>query len=69
MKLSIITLSENTAATPNLLAEQGLNIDTESGLVVILGCAHRGIINTVYHNQQLTGDRTNVDGAGWLSPH
>ncbi|MBA7604588.1 hypothetical protein ES703_11713 [subsurface metagenome] len=38
-----------------LLDDQALIINTESGLVVILGCAHRGIINTLYHAQQLTG--------------
>ncbi|MBA7708346.1 hypothetical protein ES703_117244 [subsurface metagenome] len=32
-----------------------LIINTESGLVVVLGCAHRGVINTLYHAQQLTG--------------
>jgi 7,8-dihydropterin-6-yl-methyl-4-(beta-D-ribofuranosyl)aminobenzene 5'-phosphate synthase len=29
--------------------------DTEYGLVVILGCAHHGIINTLRHAQKLTG--------------
>ncbi len=38
-----------------LLDDQALIIKTEAGLVVILGCAHRGIINTIYHAQQLTG--------------
>jgi len=32
-----------------------LIIDTEFGLVVILGCAHRGIVNTLRHAQKLTG--------------
>jgi 7,8-dihydropterin-6-yl-methyl-4-(beta-D-ribofuranosyl)aminobenzene 5'-phosphate synthase len=32
-----------------------LVIDTEYGLVVILGCAHHGIINTLKHAQKLTG--------------
>ncbi len=32
-----------------------LVLDTEFGLVVILGCAHRGMINTLHHAQQLTG--------------
>ncbi len=41
--------------TDKLLDDQALIINTESGLVVILGCAHRGIINTLYHAQQLTG--------------
>jgi len=37
-----------------LLDDQALVINTEQGLVVISGCAHRGIINTLYHAQQLT---------------
>ncbi|MFC1982162.1 MBL fold metallo-hydrolase, partial [Chloroflexota bacterium] len=40
-----------------ILDDQALIINTESGLVVILGCAHRGIINTLYHAQQLTGKK------------
>ena len=39
----------------NLLDDRALIINTESGLVVIVGCAHRGTINTLYHAQQLTG--------------
>jgi 7,8-dihydropterin-6-yl-methyl-4-(beta-D-ribofuranosyl)aminobenzene 5'-phosphate synthase len=35
--------------------DQALFIKTEQGLVVILGCAHRGTINTLYHAQKLTG--------------
>ncbi|MFC2067061.1 MBL fold metallo-hydrolase [Chloroflexota bacterium] len=32
-----------------------LIIDTDFGLVVILGCAHRGIVNTLRRSQKLTG--------------
>jgi 7,8-dihydropterin-6-yl-methyl-4-(beta-D-ribofuranosyl)aminobenzene 5'-phosphate synthase len=32
-----------------------LIIDAEYGLVVILGCAHRGIVNTLRHAQKITG--------------
>ncbi len=39
----------------SLLDDQALIITTGAGLVVILGCAHRGIINTLYHAQKLTG--------------
>ena len=35
--------------------DQALIVDTTSGLVVILGCAHRGIINTLNHACKLTG--------------
>lgn len=38
-----------------VLDDLALIINTEPGLVVVLGCAHRGIINTLYHAQQLTG--------------
>ncbi len=38
-----------------LLDDQALIITTGAGLVVILGCAHRGIINTLYHAQKLAG--------------
>ncbi|MDD4984616.1 MAG: MBL fold metallo-hydrolase [Dehalococcoidales bacterium] len=38
-----------------LLDDQALVVKTGAGLVVILGCAHRGMINTLYHARQLTG--------------
>jgi len=41
---------------PDPLADDlALILDTDFGLVLILGCAHRGIINTVRHAQNLTG--------------
>ena len=49
-------VKENTGWQPDkLLDDQALIINTEPGLIVILGCAHRGTINTLYHAQQLTG--------------
>jgi len=42
---------------PDKLADDlALIIKTEFGLVVILGCAHRGIVNTMRHAQKLTGN-------------
>ena len=38
-----------------LLDDQGIVIKTPQGLVVILGCAHRGLINTLYQSQKITG--------------
>ena len=32
-----------------------LIINTKPGLIVVLGCGHRGMINTLYHAQKLTG--------------
>jgi 7,8-dihydropterin-6-yl-methyl-4-(beta-D-ribofuranosyl)aminobenzene 5'-phosphate synthase len=31
-------------------------VKTEKGLIVILGCAHRGMVNTLRHFQKLTGE-------------
>jgi 7,8-dihydropterin-6-yl-methyl-4-(beta-D-ribofuranosyl)aminobenzene 5'-phosphate synthase len=50
-----LLIKEDTGFQPDkLLDDQALVINTEHGLVVILGCAHHGIINTLYHAQQLT---------------
>ena len=39
-----------------LLDDLAMAIRTEFGLAVILGCAHRGMINTIRHLQQVTGE-------------
>lgn len=46
---------ENEFRPDPLWDDQAIFIKTEKGLVVILGCAHRGIINTVNHAKKLTG--------------
>ena len=38
-----------------VLDDRALIVVTDEGLVVILGCAHRGAINTLRHAQQVTG--------------
>jgi 7,8-dihydropterin-6-yl-methyl-4-(beta-D-ribofuranosyl)aminobenzene 5'-phosphate synthase len=41
---------------PDPLADdQAIFIKTDKGLVVILGCAHRGVINTLRHARSVTG--------------
>jgi 7,8-dihydropterin-6-yl-methyl-4-(beta-D-ribofuranosyl)aminobenzene 5'-phosphate synthase len=41
--------------------DQALIVKTNDGLVIILGCAHRGVINTLLHAQKITGiDRINA---------
>jgi 7,8-dihydropterin-6-yl-methyl-4-(beta-D-ribofuranosyl)aminobenzene 5'-phosphate synthase len=53
---SNLFVKEDNSQKPDSLADDlALIIDTEFGLVVILGCAHRGIINTLQHAQRLTG--------------
>ena len=40
-----------------LLDDQALYFDTQEGLVVLLGCGHSGVVNTLDYVQQLTGGR------------
>lgn len=40
-----------------LLDDQALYFDTDQGLVVILGCAHAGAVNTLEYISGLTGNR------------
>ena len=35
--------------------DQAIFIKSDKGLIIILGCAHRGVINTIRHAQKLTG--------------
>ena len=41
----------------NLDDDQAAFIETSSGVVVILGCAHSGVINTLHYIQKLTGNQ------------
>ncbi len=38
-----------------VIDDAALYLRTDLGLVVILGCAHRGMINTIHHAQEVTG--------------
>jgi len=40
-----------------LVDDQAAFIETQVGTVVVLGCAHAGVINTLRHIQTLTGNR------------
>jgi len=35
--------------------DRSVIVNTTAGLIVVLGCAHRGMINTLHHAQELTG--------------
>jgi len=50
--------------------EQAVVIQSRRGLVILLGCAHRGMINTIHHAIKLTGeDRVHaVIGGTHLGP-
>jgi 7,8-dihydropterin-6-yl-methyl-4-(beta-D-ribofuranosyl)aminobenzene 5'-phosphate synthase len=49
-------VKEGEEQRPDIVPDDlALIIDTEFGLVVILGCGHRGIVNTLRHAQKLTG--------------
>lgn len=37
--------------------DQALYFDTDQGLVVVVGCAHAGVVNTLHHIRQLTSNR------------
>lgn len=52
----VLYVKENDEFVPDpLLDDRALIIKTDNGLVVILGCAHRGVINTLYHAREVTG--------------
>jgi 7,8-dihydropterin-6-yl-methyl-4-(beta-D-ribofuranosyl)aminobenzene 5'-phosphate synthase len=47
--------TENGYAPDALADDQALVVKTPNGLVVVLGCAHRGMINTLLRAQSVTG--------------
>jgi 7,8-dihydropterin-6-yl-methyl-4-(beta-D-ribofuranosyl)aminobenzene 5'-phosphate synthase len=54
---SVLYVNKDEELMPdNLPDDLALAIKTDSGLVIILGCAHRGMINTIRHLQNITGD-------------
>jgi 7,8-dihydropterin-6-yl-methyl-4-(beta-D-ribofuranosyl)aminobenzene 5'-phosphate synthase len=46
---------ENTFSPDTLADDQALILETEKGLVVLLGCSHRGVINTLNHVLKVSG--------------
>jgi len=49
---------ENGQYVPDKLGDDlGVILDTPSGTVLVLGCTHRGIINTLKHVESITGSR------------
>lgn len=48
-------LDESCTEPDPLLDDQALYIETSAGLVVVLGCAHAGVVNTLDYIAELTG--------------
>jgi 7,8-dihydropterin-6-yl-methyl-4-(beta-D-ribofuranosyl)aminobenzene 5'-phosphate synthase len=48
---------EKEIITDTLVDDQALILHTNKGLAVLLGCSHRGVINTLTHVVKLTGKR------------
>ena len=54
---SFLFVKEGSEWKPDeVMDDQALIVKTAAGLIVILGCAHRGMMNTLYHARQLTGE-------------
>lgn len=52
------TVDENNEKVKDSIPDDlGIIMDTPSGTVLILGCTHRGIINTLEHVSKLTGSK------------
>jgi 7,8-dihydropterin-6-yl-methyl-4-(beta-D-ribofuranosyl)aminobenzene 5'-phosphate synthase len=45
----------NTYRTDQVMDDQAVIVKTELGLAIFLGCAHRGMLNTIYQAQKITG--------------
>lgn len=50
-------LDENGTRPDTVLDDQALYFESDLGIVVILGCAHAGVINTLEHIRHLTGGK------------
>ncbi len=46
---------DGTIARDPLLDDQALILETSNGLLVVLGCAHSGLINTIEHARRISG--------------
>lgn len=56
-ELNIFRMRKNGSMTDDLiLDDQGVIVNTAKGLVLLAGCSHAGIINTIEHAKALTGE-------------
>lgn len=54
---NFVTKRESRPAADMLLDDQALLIEGPQGLIVVLGCSHRGVVNTLRHAVKLTGEK------------
>ena len=50
----LLTKKNDMLVKDELLDDQALIVNMKEGLVIIAGCAHSGIVNTIFHSQKLT---------------
>jgi len=55
--LSFYIKKENDIIADTLADDQAVILDTVKGVTVLLGCSHRGVINTLDHVVRLTGKK------------
>ncbi|HKL75534.1 MAG TPA: MBL fold metallo-hydrolase [Halanaerobiales bacterium] len=54
-ELGFKTNGDKFVKDKELIDDQAIFIKTDLGLIIILGCAHRGIINTINYAREITG--------------
>ena len=50
-----LTIRDERFVHDEMLDDQALIIDYDEGLIIITGCAHSGVVNTVRYSQKITG--------------
>ncbi len=53
----LIAVRDGEAAQDNIIDDFSLFYLTDTGLVIVLGCAHSGLVNIVEHAKRLTGEK------------
>ena len=54
VKRSFVLMRDGAALHDELIDDQAMIISTDSGLILVVGCAHSGIINTVHRAMEVT---------------
>lgn len=53
----VVTSEEGKTETDRLADDLSLFIDSDKGLIILLGCAHAGLLNIIEHAQKVTGQQ------------